>query len=192
MKAFVLVLAVFGLAACKHFRPPAAAVHAGSTGLQQTGAALVPAKAETITTRATIPLPAGTEFRVVPVMPADSALAFTLPSSVPIEVETTAERVTGPQAFTPPAPPTPAQEAAGRASLLYKLGLGAGIALAVFGLVRGWDFVMYGGASIAAGCAFGLFVEQHPLLFAVLGAGLLAVVGGPLIWKFKLQKLSAS
>lgn len=192
MKTAAAILAALCLCGCfPSLRAPAATVTAGSSVVSQTGAAQVPAKAETITTRATIPLPAGTEFRVVPVMPAPdaSAFAFKLPEPAPLIVETTAERVSGPQAFTPPAPPSTSDISAGRLKLWYGIGIALGVAAGLFGLVRGWDFVMAGGGTVAAGCAFGLFVESHPVLMAVLGIGAALIVGGPLLWKFKLKHL---
>lgn len=190
MKAAAFIFAAL-LVGCR-VSAPAGMVEAGGSKLTQTGAAQVPASAETVTNRATIPLPKGTEIRVVPVFPdrPEQGFAFTLPEAAPLMVESTAERVKGPQAFTPPAPPSPAEISTGRAVLGYRIGLALGIAAAIFGLVRGWDLVMYGGGAIAAGCAFGLFVQSHPVLFALLGVGVALAVVGPWLWHSKLKKLA--
>lgn len=192
MKIATAIFCALFLTACQ--RGPFASIRSGAAELTQTGPALVPAKAETVTNRATIPLPAGTEIRVVPVFPdrPEQGFAFTLPSPAPLTVETVADRVSGPQAFTPPLPPSPSEISTGRAVLAYRIGLALGIAVALFGLVRGWDFVMYGGGTVAAGCAFGLFVESHPVLFAVLGIGVAVAVVGPYLWHTKLKRLTPS
>jgi MFS family permease len=69
-----------------------------------------------------------------------------------------------------------------------RLGLVAGIAAGVFGLVKGWDFVAWGGGAIAAGCVAGMALASvPPWLWAVFGVGAAACVIGPVIWHTKLK-----
>lgn len=62
-----------------------------------------------------------------------------------------------------------------------------GLAVGLFGLVRGWDFVMYGGGAVAGACAFALFIQAHPLVFVVIGIGVALKIVGPLLWHTKLK-----
>jgi hypothetical protein len=97
-------------------------------------------------------------------------------------------------AFTPDKPPTIGEEKSAQADYWTTLGLRVGIAvgaaLAIFGLVRGWDMVMYGGAAISGACLFGLFVQKHPTLLLIIGLGAALVVVGPIIWHTKLKRLA--
>jgi hypothetical protein len=70
---------------------------------------------------------------------------------------------------------------------VYRIALIVGIAAAIFGLVRNWDLVMWGGAAMAGAAACGLFVQRHPVLFAVIGGGLALGIAGVLIWHLRLK-----
>lgn len=165
-------------------RPPSATATAGGTSISQDGAAAAPASANKTTTQTAATIPPG----VAVTAHADGSLTWTTAAPLSVVTTRTAESVTGPAAFTPPAPPTPTEEAAGRASLWMRLGLVAGIALGVFGLVRGWDFVAYGGGAIAAGCVAGMALASIPgWLWAFFGVGAAACAIGPLIWHWKLK-----
>ncbi len=178
---------------------PFAAVRTAAGVVTQRGPVSVPARAETVTSRASLPLPAGTRVEVfnperVSVKTETAAntenpagMAVTLPAAAVLSVETVSDRVSGPQSFAPPSPPSPVELAAGKAAWLYRIGLLIGAAVAVFGLVRGWDFVMYGGAAVAAACGFAMFAESHPVLFFVIGGGIVLAVVGPLVWHLKLK-----
>jgi hypothetical protein len=104
--------------------------------------------------------------------------------------------VQGPVAFTPDKGPTIGEEKAAQADYWTTLGLRVGMALgaavAIFGLVRSWDLVMYGGAAVSGACLFGLFVQKHPVLMIVIGIGAALAVVGPIIWHTKLKKTSAN
>gem|GEM_PF-2670015 len=187
----LVVLAACCLAAftgCNTLRPaaksPETTATAGGVSLSQSGDAAQPAHAsETTTTTATV-IPPG-----VPVTwHADGSVTFTPAAPLNLVTTRTEANATGPAAFTPPAPPTPTEEAAGRASLWMRLGLVGGIALGVFGIVRGWDFVGYGGGAIAAGCVAGLALASvPPWLWLVFGGAAAACVLGPIIWHWKLK-----
>jgi len=180
---------------------PWAAVKAGAASMTQRGPVAGPARAETVTSRATLPLPTGTKVEIsggggtsqggrtgVPsTLSVPPSLAVTLPAPAVLSVETVSERVSGPQSFAPPSPPSPVELAAGKAAWLYRVGLLLGIAAGVFGLVRGWDFVMYGGGAVAAACGFAMFAEAHPVVLVVIGIGAALAVVGPVLWHWKLK-----
>jgi hypothetical protein len=187
-RAFVVLAAccLTAFTGCNTIRPaaksPETTATAGGVSLSQSGDAAQPAHAsETTTTTATV-IPPG-----VPVTwHADGSVTFT--PAAPLNLTTTRSEAsaTGPAAFTPP---TPTEEAAGRASLWMRLGLVAGIALGVFGIVRGWDLVGYGGGAIAAGCVAGLALASvPPWLWAVFGVGAAACIIGPALWHTRLKK----
>jgi hypothetical protein len=59
-------------------------------------------------------------------------------------------------------------------------------------LVRGWDFIAYGGGAIAAGCFTGMALASVPAwLWAVFGVGATACIIGPVIWHTKLKPTAA-
>lgn len=195
----VVALLFVGLqTACTNTRAPvspsAAVTLAGGATLTQSGDAQKPGTLSSNTEKATetkrLPLPAGTELVFNEKL---GTLTLRLSQTTTLEATATREvkieHAEAPQAFTPPAPPTPSEEADGKAQWLYRIGLVAGIAAALFGLVRAWDWVMYGGAAVAAGCAVGLFAAKHPAIFAVIGGGIVLAVAGPWIWHTKLKHL---
>lgn len=147
--------------------------------MTQTGDAAVPAHVSTVTTGSQVQVPAGSNM-VFDQTLGTWSIKFGLPSTV--TASTKVETVDGPKAFTPAAPPTPA--AVETAKLVPWLwgGMILGIAVALFGLVRDWNFVMAGGGIVAASCAFGIFVEVHPVIFILIGVGLVLKVVGPYIW----------
>lgn len=190
--AFVLLIILLAalLAGCAGWRsgrpdtPPRVAAAVGGLPFEQTGAAAVPATAASTTTTTAATIPPGVAVTAAP----DGSLTWT--TAAPLAVVTTirADTATGPAAFTPPAPPTPSDAAAGRASLLMRLGLVVGVALGVFGLVRGWDFVACGGGALAAGCVVGLSLAAIPAwLWVVFGIAAAACVLGPVLWHWKLK-----
>lgn len=193
------MLALAGCSLIHKVTDPKATITAPSGAvLTQTGAAQVPAKIDTDTTKTTVPIPAGTEIIVdrsqLPGVQwqdgkVSGPLTLRLARDTVLTSETRSEHATAPQAFTPPAPPTPGQLADAKASGWFWAGLVAGGAVALFGLVRGWDFVMYGGAAVSGGCALGLFFQKHPLLFTLIGVGVALAVAGPYFWHMHLKHL---
>jgi hypothetical protein len=173
----------------KAVKPAEATVKAGASEVTQTGSAEQPAKAETTETQRVVPIPAGSE------IVSDAARkVLTVKVSEPTEFREVVreEKATAPQSFKPPEPPSPSDIASGRATFFFQIGMVLGAAVGLFGMIRGWDFVMYGGAAVAAGCAIGVFMERYPWLFAVIGVGACLCVVGPLLWHLKLKKLPGS
>lgn len=169
---------------------PAATVTAGSTSVTQKGDALVPAVARTDSKKETLVIPAGS---VVWQDAATGQLRYRLGADAPLVTETKAEQVSGATAFTPPKPPTAAEEADAKADfwtvLVYRGGMVVGIAAAIYGAMHAWPFVMWGGGAVGVACLFGLFVKSSPFLLVVIGIGLALKVAGPLLWHFKLKPL---
>lgn len=123
---WVLVLCVNGLILCAivissgcalgpRAVTPTARSTAGAAQIHQTGDAAQPATATSDTTAATVPLPAGS----VVSFAADGSMSAKLSGESIFRAEARRDAVTGPQAFTPPAPPTPSALAAGRRTILY-------------------------------------------------------------------------
>ena len=170
---------------------PARATATAPSGLtvSQSGAALVPATATAKDDARTVQIPAGTVAEFNDKL-GTLRLTFSAASVLTQTVKT--ESVTAPQSFTPPAPPSPAEIADGRAVLWYRVGVVLGIAAGLFGLVRAWDFVMWGGLTVAAACLAGLFIQSHPILILFLGVGAALMVAGPALWHLKLKDLPAS
>lgn len=101
--------------------------------------------------------------------------------------------VKGPVAFEPDKGPTIGEEMEAKSDFWTSIGLKAGVflgvSLAIFGLVRGWDYVMYGGVAISIASLFGIFIQKHPALLLIIGIGTALAIAGPLIWHTKLKKL---
>jgi hypothetical protein len=157
--------------------------------LYQDGLAQKPATATETTTQAAATVPPGVPVTAHP----DGSITWTTAAPLSVVTTRTESAATGPAAFEPPAPATPTEEAAGLASLWMRLGLVAGIAAGVFGLVKGWDFVAWGGGAIAAGCVAGMALASvPPWLWLVFGVGAAACIIGPVIWHTKLKPKVAS
>lgn len=122
-----------------------------------------------------------------------NTLTLVMSKASEIAVNRSETAIKGPVAFTPDKGPTVGEEKSAQADFWTVLGLRAGIAIgiamAIFGLVRHWDLVMYGGAAVAGACLFGIFVQQHPLLLLVIGLGIAAAIVGPTIYHTKIKKL---
>lgn len=118
-------------------------------------------------------------------------LSIRLSTATPMRATTETQEVHGATAFTPPSPPTEADKTDASVRLWAWLGLGAGVAVGLFGLVRGWDFVMYGGGCVAAACALVLFFKLIPVwVYILIGVGTALVLAGPLLWHTKLKPLA--
>lgn len=177
----LLLLAGCSLVPGLHTRPPAATITLPSGAqLGQSGDAQKPASVATAATVTTIPLPSSSLVILDEKKPGIVTLQLAAQSE--LKTETRSEKAEAPQAFTPPAPPTPVEISAGRVSVWFWCGIVAGVAAALFGLVRGWDMVMYGGGAVAAACGFALFVQAHPALIGIIGAGAALAVAGPYFW----------
>lgn len=171
--------------------PPKATITTPSGAvMSQTGDAQIPAKVSVNSAVTTIPLPAGTALSVDPQKPGQVEMKLSAPTV--LKTETRLESATAPQAFTPPAPPTPSELAEGKARLWLWIGLCVGVAAGLFGLVRAWNLVMTGGAVTAGACAFGLFIQLHPIVFVIAGAGLALKIAGPYIWHTQVKPLTTA
>lgn len=175
------------MTARKAISPIAKLVTPSGATVSQTGDAKTPAKVETNTSTRTVPLPAGTRIVFDEKL---GTVTLQLSQDSTLRTQTTIEKAEAPQAFTPPAPPTPQEEVAGKVHGWFWVGLVIGVAAGLFGLVRGWDFVMYGGLTVAAACAFALFVQAHPLVFVLIGLGVALKFVGPILWHTKLKHIS--
>ena len=191
--AFVLVLVLLAALLCGCQSGMSAAyqatanARAGAAQVAQAGSAAEPATANERTTRTETVIPPGVDVTAHP----DGRVTWRNAEPIALVSTFTDSTATGPRSHTPPAPPTPSDHAAGRASLLMRLGLVVGAALAVFGLVRGWDFVAWGGGAVAAACVLGLALASiPPWLWIVLGIGGAACVLGPVAW-LKLRPRAA-
>lgn len=168
-------------------RPPSATVETPGGGrFTQTGDAATGGNVTTTAGRSSFTIPAGVPVSIL----ADGSAAFVTPEPLTVSACFDTLRATGPTSFTPPAPPTPTDEAAGRASLWFRLGLVAGIAAGIFGLVKGWDAVAIGGGAIAAACLVALSLAAIPVwVWITLGVGAAAIVGGPALWHLRVKHL---
>lgn len=155
-----------------------------------TGDAKVPAIVDTKKTDSTLTIPEGSRIEFNEKL---GLLSLTMSKASSLVLQRQETNVTGPVAFTPDKAPTVQEISDAKQSFWVGLGLKAGLAFgsaaAVFGLVRDWNLVMYGGAAIAAACAFGLFVEKHPILLMAIGLGVAAVVIAPILWYSKIKPL---
>jgi len=186
------------------------AIKAGGTALSQRGPAATPAKAETVTTRASLPLPAGTRIELAsrpaengahraerdlgaPEMArAAASLSVTLPEPAVLSVETVHERATAPQSFAPAEPASPAEKADGWAVLAYRIVLPLGAVLFLVGLVKDFPAVMIGGGAAASAAAVGLFVVKNPWVEWVMGGGVCVAIAGFCIWHFMVKPRQAA
>lgn len=159
------------------------------TEVSQSGPVASPVSVATNSTTTTAPIPPGS--RIVIETPGPGA-TFQDSAVVPplLTTTSTTESVIGPTAFTPPADATPAQKADGKLKIIFYAGLVLGSGVALFGLVRGWDFVMYGGLCAAGACAIALFIQAYPWLFAIAGVGLTLSIVGPWLWHTKIKHLN--
>lgn len=184
-----LIWILFLCAGCQ-FKPAGAKAPAASivtpsgVKVEQTGDAQVPAKVETKSTITVVELPMGSSL-VFNQTAGTIDVRLGRPSS--LHQTSVAERVEAPRAFVPAAPPSPQELAKGQAAVWFWIGLVVGVCAAVFGLVRAWNLVMYGGIAVAAGCAFALFVQEHPLVLWLIGFGVLLKIAGPVIWHTVLK-----
>jgi len=196
-----------GVLGCQ--RVPSAKARAGSSSITQTGPAAVPAKAETQRATVTLPLPAGTRIEIPSrraetgaagsgdagdlgtspeVARIDAAVSITLPSPSVLTVDAVSEAVTGPQAFAPPSPPSPAEKATGWAVIAYYAALPIGLIAAGIGVWRMYPLVIVGGLLTSGAAAFGLFVAKNPWVERLMGAGVVVALLGVCLWHFWLKK----
>lgn len=180
----VVVLLLSGCTTSSFWRRAKAVVRTPSSQITQSGDVAVPTQVHTTTTKTEVPIPAGS--RITVETPAPTAATVSLPSPV-LSQSVTTESITGPSSFTPPVGPTPSEQSAGTVKLYSWFGVIIGAMAAIFGLVRGWNMVMYGGIAIAGACLLAIFVQAYPWLFAIIGLGAGIAYAGPYIWHTKLK-----
>lgn len=119
--------------------------------------------------------------------------SITLAKATQMAVNRTETAIKGPVAFDPPKAPTVQEVAKAESDTKTRgwlwIGMIGGGALAAFGMVRAWDLVMYGGGSVAAACAVGVFMVNHPIIAFVVVAGVVVAIVGPAIYHLKIKPL---
>lgn len=168
------------------FHSVSASIKTPHAEVKQAGDVAQPAQVTTSTTKTELPIPAGAKVSIEIPVPVEGKPT---PPPVVLSSVTTTEHVVAPTSFQPPAPPTPAQLADGQMKVWFWIGLIVGGAAALFGLVRGWNMVMYGGLCVAGACAFGIFVQNSPWLLAVIGLGVALKIAGPTLYHTVVKKL---
>lgn len=155
--------------------------------ISTTGDAAQAAQVKQTTTDTSITLKAG-DF--ITWNPTTNEYKISLSSPSTLATHATGTEVKGPVAFTPPAPPTPTENAKGEVTKLMYLALAAGSMAFMFGLVEGWRLVMTGGGVVIAGALCGIYFSDHPtmtLVLLVIGATLFLT--GPTLWHTALKYL---
>lgn len=122
-------------------------------------------------------------------------IRLTLSKKSQITLNRTETAIEGPKSFTPDKAPTIQEEKRAESDFWTDIGMKVGMvlggAIALFGLVRGWDMVMLGGAAISGASMAGIFLSRNPGLFLLIGGGLALSVAGPYLWHTKLKNLNA-
>ena len=151
-----------------HAVAPAAVITGAGASLTQNGEAQTPAAADTTAGRSALTIPAGTPVSIAP----DGVATFT--AALPISLTSSFDRfrATGPAAFTPPAPPTPADEA--RAAGVRYFYFAALVCLVGSGLAA------WAGYPLAALC-LGVAVPALPVMANVVSSSAGVLVGGVLL-----------
>jgi len=169
--------------------PAVSVTQAGAVEIR--GDAQVAPKVDTKRTDGKMALPEGSRLEFNEKL---GVFTITLTKASELAVNRQETAIAGPVAFTPDKAPTVMEESQAKSDFWTTLGLRIGIAVgtaaAIFGLVRGWDMVMYGGAAVACASLFGIFVQKHPTLLLIIGLGLALVVVGPIIWHTKLKGIT--
>lgn len=183
--ALVVIVAFSGCSAGRRAdpRPPAVTITGpGPDGgsLTQTGDAAAPATADTSTGTSGFTIPAGQPVSIAP----DGVVSFTAAVPIQVAAQFSSFRAAGPAAFTPPAPPSPADEARGwgvRAFYLAALGCALVAGLLAW---RGYPLA----ALCTGGAALALPIVGNVVSSAagiVAGSVLLALAAG-LVLAYKL------
>ena len=183
----LLALALFVLPGC--VRPGVARspkIHADFPDLGELwldGDATEPAAVEIERGETSLDIPAGTPVQI------DAAGVVTFTAAEPVKLSGVrfAASVRGAKAFPPPAAPTPAEEADGRARWLGWIGLFVGVELVFVGL-KGWPMVGTGGAGVAGASVAVLALSAVPrVVWAIGGGGLILAAFGWSLWHFWLR-----
>lgn len=175
----------------RHITESPAVVVSEAGKVEVSGDAKTPSKVDTKKTDGRMTIPEGSRFEFNEKL---GVMTLVMAKASEMAVNRTETAVQGPVAFTPDKGPTVGEEMDAKSDFWTKLGLQialvVGGAAAIFGLVRGWDLVMYGGMALSGSALFGLFVQKHPTLLIFLGIGAALIVVGPWLWHTKLKKLA--
>lgn len=160
-------------------------------GIVMKGDTPVQPKVEIKKSEATISVPEGSTFDFNEKL---GMVRLTLAKASQMALNRTETAVDGPKSFTPDKAPTIQEEKRAESDFWTDIGMKVGMvlggAIALFGLVRGWDMVMLGGAAISGASMAGLFMSRNPWLFLLIGGGLALSVAGPYLWHTKLKNLN--
>lgn len=178
----ILLLSTTGCALLPNRKPktPATTVTTPHATIKMDGDAAAPAEVKQSTTKTDVPLPAGVTLTFNEKL---GTLSLTLPTVS--HLTQTTERVEAKQAtaFTPPAPPTALETKTAETVGWFYLAIAVGAAGFIFGLIRGWNLVMTGGAVVIGGALIGIFLASHPILsICLLAAGGTLAITGPTLW----------
>lgn len=136
-------------------------------------------------------IPAGTSVTI----DAAGVVSFTPAEPVRVHGVRFAASLTGPKAFTPPAPPplpSPGDIADGRARWLGWIGLFVGVALVFVGF-KGWPVVGTGGAGVAGASVAVLALSAVPrFVWGIGGGGLILAALGWGLWHYWLRHRNAN
>jgi hypothetical protein len=155
------------------------------------GDSQVQPKVDIKSSEATITLPEGSTFDFNEKL---GVIRLTLSKASQMALNRTETAIEGPKSFTPDKAPTIQEEKRAESDFWTDIGMKIGMVLggsiALFGLVRGWDMVMLGGAAITGATMAGIFLSRNPWLFLLIGGGLALSVAGPYLWHTKLKTLN--
>lgn len=155
------------------------------------GDSQVQPKVEIKKDEAVISLPEGSTFDFNEKL---GTIRLTLAKKSQIALNRTETAIEGPKSFTPDKAPSIQEEKRAESDFWTDIGMKVGMvlggAIALFGLVRGWDLVMLGGAAISGASMAGIFLSRNPGLFLLIGGGLALAVAGPYLWHSKLKNLN--
>jgi len=183
----VLLLLVGCTSPSGWLRKVSSVVKTPATEVRQSGDAAVPAQATVSTTQTSAPIPPGSKITIETPVAKEGALATPPPVLV---TTTTTEHSSAPTSFQPPPPPSPSELATAQTKIWFWIGTIIGGAAAIFGLVRDWNLVMWGGIAVAGACLFAIFVQDSPWVLPVIGIGVALKFAGPYLWHTKLKGLS--
>jgi hypothetical protein len=197
MRKILAVASIFALLGCS-FTPSKKPVESPAVTVSQagdvktTGDAQVPAKVDTKKTSGNLAIPEGSRIEFNAKL---DTVSVQLAKATNFVSESTQTAVTGPTAFVPEKGPTAQELSDAKAGFWTKLMLQVGIfvggSAAIFGLVKEYNMVMYGGLAVLGASLFGLFIERHPILFAIAGIGIAMAYVGPYLWHKKIKPAEA-
>jgi hypothetical protein len=149
MRAALAIIALALCAGCSTRRgeAPRATSQAGAASVGQSGDAATPATATATSSTVEATIPPGVQVTAHP----DGAITWRTVAPLTITTTRTNDRATGPASFTPPAPPTPADEARGFGVRAFYLAAIACVLAAAFCVWRAYPLaaICFGAAAIA-------------------------------------------